>query len=150
MADHQPIDEAMRKRFAIALGGLALLHAAAAGAAEPKPKVEPPFFEMLPIGFPVVVKGELVNYVFVNLKLVLDPKQDAAKLHAREPFLRDLLVRDAARTPFNPPDSAVRLDDARLKAAVMTASRATFGPGVVVSVQITSETPQRRTGMGGR
>jgi hypothetical protein len=140
----------MRKRLAVALSGLALLYASAAGAAEPKAKVEPPFFELQPIGFPVVFKGELVNYVFVSLKLMLDPRQDAAKLHAREPYIRDLLVRDGARAPFNVPESQVRLDDGRLKAAVMAASRSAFGAGVVTSVQIVSETPQRRTGMGGR
>ena len=64
-------------------------------------------------------------------------------------MLRDALVHAAARTPFNPPEDGVRLDDGRLKGEVLRYARAQFGPGKVVRVTVRSETPQRRTGIPG-
>jgi hypothetical protein len=146
----------MRRHLATALSclvltGLAAVQAPAVSAAEaPKKAAQPDYFELQPIGFPVLSKGELVNYVFISFRLILKPGQDAAKLREREPYLRDALVREGSRTPFNPPDNMVKLDDKRLQAAAMAASLSTYGPGVVTSVQILTETPQRRTGLPGR
>jgi hypothetical protein len=90
----------------------------------------------------VVSKGRVVNYVFVSLKLVLDPRQDPVKLHGREPFLRDQLVRQAASAPFNTAKDLNHFDDARLKAVTMADAKAVFGPGVVKTVEIVTETAQ--------
>jgi len=130
--------------FAAAAACFLLAYPLGATAAEPKAKgkAEPPAFELKPIGFPVVVNGELVNYVFVIMKLTLKPGQDPVPLHSREPYLRDLLVRQGSRVPFNRPNDTAQLDDVRLKAAVLDASRTVLGVGVATSVQIVSETPQ--------
>jgi flagellar basal body-associated protein FliL len=141
----------MRRRLAIALSGLVLVHVGAASAAEPAKKpAQPDYFDLQPIGFPVMSKGALVNYVFVSFRLMLKPGQDAARLREREPYLRDTLVRQGSRSPFNSPTDFVHLDDRRLKAATLAASNQFFGPGVVTSVQVLTETPQRRTGLLGR
>ncbi len=140
----------MRRRLAIALSCLVLAQTGAASAAEPKKPAQPDYFDLQPIGFPVMSKGALVNYVFISFRLLLKPGQDAAKLREREPYMRDALVRQGSRVPFNGPTDFVHLDDVRLKAAALAASRDFFGPDVVTSVQVLTETPQRRTGLPGR
>jgi hypothetical protein len=141
----------MHRRLATALSCLVLAQAGIASAAEPAKKpAEPDYFDLQPIGFPVISKGALVNYVFISFRLMLKPGQDAAKLREREPYLRDDLVRQGSRAPFNTPDNLVHLDDTRLKSATLASSRQFFGPGVVTGVQILTETPQRRTGLPGR
>ena len=46
----------------------------------------------------VVVNGQLVNYIFVNVRVNLTSRADVTKLReAKEPFFRDALVRDAHR-----------------------------------------------------
>ena len=118
------------------------------GASAGKPNQ--PYVDMQPIGFPAVLQGRLVNYVFVDLRLMLAPGVDASRLQIQEPALRDMVVRGAAHAPLNPPGDGLRLDEARLKAEVMKDAVARFGPGKVTAVVIRSQTPQRRTGVPGR
>ena len=118
-------------------------------ASQSSAKPAQPYMDLQPMGFPAVVHGRLVNYIFTDVRLTLSKGADAAKLQEREPFLRDALVRAATRTPFNPPQDGVRLDEPRLKAEVLRQAAAQFGPGKVVSVEIRSQAPQRRTGVPG-
>ena len=129
---------------AIALG----LSAAAARAADP-PKPVQPYVDLQTIGFPAVVNGRLVNYLFTQVRLNIAPGADGAKLQQEEPFLRDALVRASGRQPFNRPGDGMHLDDARLRAETMRQAVARFGSGKVLSVKIRSEIPQRRTGVPG-
>ena len=119
--------------------------------AEPQSSAKPaePYIDLQPIGFPAVVHGRLVNYIFADIRLTLGRGVDAARLQDQEPFLRDAIVRAAAHTPFNPPQDGVHLDEPRLKAEVMRQAASQLGPGKVVSVAIRSQTPQRRQGVPG-
>ena len=108
-----------------------------------------PFFDLQAVGVPAVIRGRLVNYVFIQVRLVLATGVDASKLQGEEPYLRDALVHAATRTPFNPPASGVRLQDDRVKAEVMRDAVARLGPGKVVAVIIRSEMPERRMGVPG-
>ncbi len=121
-----------------------------ARAAEPASgKPAQPYVNLQTVGLPAVVGGRLVNYIFVAIRLTLATGIDASKIQAREPFLRDALVRAASRTPLNPPADGVHLDDARLKAEILRVAVEQFGPGKVVGVVLKSETPQHRTGVPG-
>ena len=120
--------------------------APAAGASD---KSEQSFFDLQSIGMPAVVHGRLVNYVFVQVRLMLAKGVDASKLQSEEPYIRDALVRAATRSPFNPPNDGVHLQDGRLKAEVMRDAIARLGPGKVVAVIIRSELPERRAGVPG-
>ena len=102
---------------------------------------------MSPVALPVVVGGQLVNYVFVTLRLRLSPRADASQLRAKEPYFRDALVRAAHRTPFVRPDNYAVLDDDKLRAAVLRDTAAIAGPGMVVSVQIVREQAQHTAGL---
>ena len=112
-------------------------------------KAAQPYMDLQSIGFPAVVHGRLVNYIFADLRLTLGSGVDAAKLQEQEPFLRDTLVRAATRTPFNPPQDGVHLDASRLKAELLRIAAAQFGPSKVVAVDVRSQTPQRRMGVPG-
>ncbi len=138
----------MRRRLAATW---LLLAAAGPAVAAPQSSAKPPapYMDLQPIGFPAVVHGRLVNYVFADLRLQLGKGVEAAPLANEEPFLRDALVRAASRTPFNPPQDGVHLDEARLRAEVMRDAATLLGPGKVVGVIVKSQTPQRRTGVPG-
>ena len=127
-----------------------LLTAGPALAEEGPPTIQPPggaTVLMSPVALPVVVDGKLVNYVFVTLRLKLAPNTDSLKLRTMEPYFRGALVRAGHRTPFVRPDNYALLDDAKLKAAVLSQAAALAGPGQVTSVQIVREQAQHTSGL---
>ena len=123
--------------------------AAAHAAPEPSGKPAQAYMTLQPIGLPAIVHGRLVNYIFVDMRLMAAKGVDASKLQEHEPFVRDALVRAATHTPFNPPQDGVHLDEARLKAEVLKDAAAELGPGRIIAVEIRSQTPQRRSGVPG-
>ncbi len=137
----------MRRSLLLALGVAILAGGAQATDSPAKPSA--PYLDLQPIGGPAIVHGRLVNYIFVDVRLMLGRGADAAKLQDQEPFLRDAVVRAATRTPFNPPQDGVHLDVPRLKAEVLREASVQLGPGKVVSVDIRSQTPRRQTGVPG-
>jgi hypothetical protein len=102
---------------------------------------------MDPVAMPVVVDGQLVNYVFVTIRLGLSADADPVKLRAMEPYFRDALVRVGHRTPFVRSDNYTKLDDDKLKAALLHEAAAIAGPGKVLSAQIIREQAQHYDGL---
>jgi len=102
------------------------------------------YVDLQPVGLPIVVRGQLVNYVFVYVRVNLTAEADTARVREKEPFFRDALVRMAHRTPFTNPADYNRIDEGRVSAALMGEASAIAGPGVVRSVVVTSQTPQHR------
>lgn len=142
----------MRRRDLIHLVPFALVAASATGAFAnedaPKKGSSGQFVDLSPVALPVVVDGRLINYVFVALRLNLTPGADAAKLREKEPFFRDALVRAGHRTPFTDYRDYTRLDEPKMKAALMREAAAITGPGKIASISYLSPpTPQRRTGL---
>jgi hypothetical protein len=134
----------MRKRLLIlAIPLLALAGAAHAGE-EKKPKEVGQYVDLQPVAMPIVVDGQLMNYVFVYVRINLKTGVDIIKLREKEPFFRDALVRAGHRTPFTAPNDWQKVDEAKLVAAMTREAAAITGPGVVSSVVLTSQTPQRR------
>ena len=127
------------------LAGLALGAAApgavawAAGAAQVGQYVD-----LQPVGLPIVDHGQVVNYVFISVRLNLSPTADAARLRDKEPFFRDALVRAGHRTPFGRAGDNNRLDESRISAALIRDAASIAGPGAVRSVVVTSQAPQRQ------
>ena len=120
-----------------------LLFGAAADAAEEKVKAVGQYVDLQPVAMPIVVDGQLVNYVFVYVRVNLKNGADVIKLRDKEPFFRDALVRDAHRTPFVVPGDWQKIDEAKLVATLTRDAVAITGPGVVASVAVTSQTPQK-------
>lgn len=129
----------------------ALLLADAAHAAEEKKNKESKdvgqYVDLSPVALPVVVRGQLINYVFVTVRIQLTSQANAGKWRAREPYFRDALVRVGHRTPFTRADSYTMLDAAKLKAAMMREATAIAGPRDVAAVTLVSQAPKRTTGL---
>ena len=135
----------MFRRALIAAAPLLILAGSAAAApAGNGPAAVGQYVELQPVGLPIVVKGKLVNYVFVYIRLNLTAGADATALRDKEPYFRDALVRIAHRTPFTDPADYNRIDEGRLIAAMTREAQAVAGPGAIRAVVVTSQAPQHR------
>lgn len=135
----------MLRRTLIAAAPLALLPGLASAApAKPEKGEVGQYVELLPVGLPIVADGELVNYVFVYVRINLTSAANAAKLREKEPFFRDALVRAGHRTPFTQADDYTKIDVRRLTATLQRDAAAIAGPGQIRSVVVTSQQPRRR------
>jgi hypothetical protein len=103
------------------------------------------YVDLQPVGLPVVVEGQLANYVFVNIRLNLTAGADTSRWRAKEPYFRDALVRLGFGGGFNVPGDNDKLDGARLTAALTRQVLAITGPGVIKSVELVSQTPSHRS-----
>ena len=69
------------------------------------------FIDVSPVAAPIVLHGQLINYIFVTLRLDLSPRADAIRLRDKEPYFRDAFVRAAHRRPFVKPGDYTHLDE---------------------------------------
>lgn len=136
----------MLRRRLISVLPLLLLAAAPAAAEEGEPasKQVGQYVDLQPVALPIIVSGQLANYVFVSIRLNLASGADTSRWRAKEPFLRDALVRAAHDTPFTLPSDLQKIDSAKLTAALMRLSTAICGPNVVRSVTVTSQVSSHR------
>jgi hypothetical protein len=137
----------MLKPLLILVAGLALLAGPASAADEKPAKAVGQYVDLQPVALPIVVKGVLLNYVFVYVRVNLTGGADVQKLREKEPYFRDALVRDAHRAPFVLASDFEKIDDKRLIATMMRDAVAIAGPGVVQSITLVSQTPQHRVRM---
>lgn len=126
----------------LAIAGQAL----AAETAAPKTP-DGQYVDLAPVALPIVVEGQLINYVFVSTRLQLSASADAAKLRAKEPFFRDALVRAAHKTPFTNPSDYTKVDVPRLQAVLLREATAIAGGKGIKAAVVTSQTPKRRLGL---
>jgi len=137
--------EQMLRRRLISVLPLLLLAAGPAFAGEEAPRKEVgQYVDLQPVGLPIIADGQLVNYVFVNVRLNLTAGADTSRWRAREPFFRDALVRLGHQTPFTVSGDYQKIDAARLTGALMRQASAITGPGVIRSVVVTSQVPSHR------
>jgi hypothetical protein len=134
----------MIKRWLILAISLAAMPAAAASAAEDEKPQIGQYVDLQPVALPIVIHGQLVNYVFAYVRVNLSGGADVIHLRTKEPFFRDALVREAHRTPFVVPSDWQRIDEAKLKAVMVRDASAIAGEGAVMSVVVTSQAPQHR------
>lgn len=139
----------MHRRLVLALLiSLCAFPAAASGGGEKKAETDSVrAVDISTIGAPIVWKGRLVNYVFVQSRLKLQPGADATKLKAQEPFFRDALVRAAHRTPFVDPHDLSRIDERAFTAALMREASRIAGPKAFASAEVKSQQARQRTGL---
>ena len=134
----------MMQRLLILAASLLVLSGGAAQAAEDKkPKEVGQYVDLQPVALPIVVDRQLVNYVYVYVRVNLKSGVDVTKLRDKEPFFRDALVREAHTTPFIVAGDWEKIDEAKLKAALGRDAALITGPGVVASVVVTSQAPQK-------
>jgi hypothetical protein len=116
-----------------------------AGEGEGEHKQVGQYVDLQPVGLPIVQDRQLVNYVFVNIRLNLVAGVDTPRWRAKEPFFRDALVRISHKTPFGAAGNPDAVDVPRLTAALTREAVAITGPGVIRSVVVTSQTPSKHT-----
>lgn len=136
-----------RRTLLAAVPALLLVGSARAAEEKKPPKEIGQYVDVSPVALPVVVSGQLINYVFVSVRVQLTSQANAGKWRAKEPYFRDALVRAGHRTPFTKSDNFATLDAAKLKAAMMREAVAIAGAKDIASVTITSQTPKRTTGL---
>jgi hypothetical protein len=98
--------------------------------------------KMSPVALPIVADGRVVNYVFVEARILLTPSADAVAMGDKEPYFRDALVRAAHRPPYLTGRDFNHVDLARLKAVIFREASAIAGPNMIRGVLIESQTPQ--------
>lgn len=118
--------------------------AAGGGKKEAAPKEVGQYVDLAPVGLPIVAEGQLVNYVFVYVRINLTGGANTSHWRSREPFFRDALVRSGHRTPFTLKGDYQKIDTERLSASLMRDAVAIAGPGVVKSVVVSSQAPRYR------
>lgn len=136
----------MLRRLLIAVAPLLLLsQTAAASEGKKVPKTDVgQYVDLQPLAMPIVVRGDLVNYVFVYVRVNLTSGANVMRLREMEPYFRDSLVRAGHRTPFVIPTDYQKVDEARLTSTMMREAVAIAGPGQIKSVVVTAQTPSRR------
>ena len=123
----------MRRRTLLVAAPLSLV----AGLALAQNKEAGQFVDLAPVAVPIVVaNGQLVNYVFVYIRINLTPQANLAAMRDKEPYFRDALVKLGHRTPFTRPDDYTQLDIARLKVSLYQAAAAIAGPDMIANIQI--------------
>jgi hypothetical protein len=128
---------------AVALAAGSAANAAEEGKKEGKTDVGQ-YVDLQPTGLPIVANRQLVNYVFVYVRINLTSAANVSRLRTKEPYFRDALVRAGHRTPFTVPSDLGKIDVPRLTATLTTEAIRIAGPGQIASVVVTSQAPRRR------
>lgn len=130
---------------------LIVLHmTAGSAAAAPSAGSSDASTNMAGLGLPVISDGRVRNYIFVVLRLVLASSADMAAVRAKEPFLRDGLVRHAHRSPLPTAADGLTFDPQALTGAVVRMAPALVGQGLITRVEVVSQAARRRTGVSTR
>jgi hypothetical protein len=105
------------------------------------------FVDVSPVAAPIVLHGQLINYIFVTLRLDLAPGVDPIRLRDKEPYFRDALVHIVYRHPFVKPGDYTHIDEPTLKAAMLKEAARIVGPHMISAVEIKSAEPQKVSGL---
>jgi len=134
----------MRRRQILAALPFALAASAAMASEAPPKGPTGQYVDLSPVALPIVVNGQLVNYVFVQIRINLSASADSTKIRAKEPWFRDALIRAAHRTPFTLATNYMTVDEVRLKAVLMREAVAISGTRDIASVTLVSQTSKQR------
>lgn len=110
----------------------------AAGASEADLRID-----LSGIGLPVLREGRVVNFVFIRARIQLNPGLTKADIEAREPFIREGLLRSAYRSPLNLPNDFMTIDPKHFEAVLLREAKATLGPKFVKSVMLRDQKAQK-------
>jgi hypothetical protein len=102
------------------------------------------YVELQAVGLPIVVDRQLVNYVFVYVRINLTTGANVSRLREKEPYFRDALVRAGHRTPFTLASDLGAIDVQKLTATLARDAAVIAGPGQIKSVVVTQQAARRR------
>lgn len=101
-----------------------------------------PSVKLASVGIPVFQGRNVVNYLFLSIKINLTAKADQQKLRDMEPYFRNALIRAAHKTSFAMADRNDRLDEPRFKAVMKAEFTKVAGAGTIESVEVVSQSPK--------
>jgi hypothetical protein len=107
-------------------------------------KPEGNYVSISPVALPILEGGQIINYVFVTVRLNLKPSANLSALRDKEPYFRDALVHTAWRQPFNDPTSYAKIDVGALKTRMMAEATRIAGPGAIASVELVGDPQPKR------
>ena len=90
------------------------------------------------LAVPVVRDGQLVNYLFVSLRIQISPRVDLWRTREKAQFLRDALVRTSHATALADPNNNNALNQALAIQVYRQAAIQTLGAEAVAGVTIVS------------
>ena len=90
------------------------------------------------LAVPVVRNGQLVNYLFVSLRIQISPRVDLWRTRERAQFLRDALVRASHANSLADPNNNNALNQALAIQVYRQAAIQTLGAEAVAGVTIVS------------
>lgn len=99
------------------------------------------------LAVPVVRNGELVNYLFVSIRIEISPRVDLWRTRERAQFLRDALVRASHANDLSDPNNINALNEARAIAVYRQAAVASLGQQAVGGVTIVSTYSSQGSGV---
>ena len=132
-----------RRALILAVAGAALSGSALASPSAETP-AQPASFNLTGVGLPVIAGGRIRNYVFTELKLYVGDGHALEAVRAKEPHLRDALVRAGHRTPFVIAEDWNQLDAAALGASLIRSADSLIGKGAIARVEVVSQAARRR------
>lgn len=98
------------------------------------------------LAVPVVRNGQLVNYLFVSIRIEIQPGVDLWRTRERAQFVRDALVRAAHANQLADANDPNLLDQAHAIAVFRNAAMSVLGPQTVGRVIIVSSYSSRGSG----
>jgi hypothetical protein len=132
-------------RALAAIAAVLAIAATPATGADPIPKAEEAeatnYVTVSPVALPIIVDDQVVNYVFVRIRIELRRGADSVPIREKEPYFRDALVRAAHRTPFTVAGEYTIVDEARLRSAMLREARRIVNDRDVIGVRIIDQTP---------
>jgi hypothetical protein len=126
---------------AVAIIAVLAVSPALAGEAKPKPNYDKAV-RLSAVALPIIYDGQVVNYVFIEGRILLTPSADATEMGDKEPFFRDALVRAAHRPPYLNGKDLNHIDEIKFKAVLFREAVLIAGPGMIKGVMIDSQKPQ--------
>lgn len=139
----------IRRALIATLLAAVAVHPALAAKPDDASKEEAPigqYVDIFPVAIPITAEGQLVNYVFVTVRVNLTAGANASKWRGKEPYFRDALARLGSRGSYGDPKDYAAVDAPRLTAAFQREVVAIAGKDVK-NVVITAQTPKQRRGL---
>jgi hypothetical protein len=123
-------------------GGHAKGHEAPGQGGDPARSMDAPY-----LAVPVVRDGQLVNYLFVSIRIQIAPGVDLWRTRERAQFLRDALVRASHATALADPNDINALNEPLAIRVYRAAAAQALGEQVVAGVTIVSTSSSLGSGV---
>jgi len=99
------------------------------------------------LAVPVVREGQLVNYLFVSIRIEIAPNVDLWRTRERAHFLRDALVRASHANDLSDPENNNALNEARALQVYRAAAVQALGERAVGAVTIVATYSSQGSGV---